>query len=253
MSIVADSGMECFTVDSHVSRAFLETTNAITFTDEDMEIEHPDHRRSFYLMATINSVQIRRALVDTGASLNLIVLSTLEAVGLVDRRILGASMEITRFGGSMELTEGYVQLALRVRPIVALTRFHLINVEASYHVLLGCPWLHKHRLILSTFHQCIKGRLNGRPVKIPANRNPFSQGEVNFAEIMFYDELEPDDESPVPGTLGAPILEEEEGGKSTRDLRNLLERKGQKRELNSSGSRKCVVMREPGGRLIYRL
>ena len=72
-------------------------TNAITFTNEDMEVEHPDHHRPLYLMATINGVQIRRALVDTRASLNFITLSTLEAVGLVDRRILGAPMEITGF------------------------------------------------------------------------------------------------------------------------------------------------------------
>ena len=71
---------------------------------------------------------------------------------------------------------------------------------------------------------------------------------------MFYDELEPNDESPTPGTPGAPILEEEGGGgKGTCDLRNLLERKRQKRELGSSRSRECVVVREPGGRLIYHL
>ena len=68
MSIAADSRMECFTAESHASRAFLETTNAITFTDEDIEVEHPDHRKPLYLMATINSVQIKRALVNTGAS-----------------------------------------------------------------------------------------------------------------------------------------------------------------------------------------
>ena len=50
-------------------------------------------------MVTINSVQIRRALVDIGLSLNLIALSTLEAMGLTDRRILGASMGIIGFGG----------------------------------------------------------------------------------------------------------------------------------------------------------
>ena len=118
---------------------------------------------------------------------------------------------------------------------MALTRFHVINAEVSYHVLLERPWLYKHRLIPSTYHQCIKGRLNGRLVRIPANHNPLSQGEVNFAETMFYDKLEPDDESPASGTPRAPILEEEEeGGKGTCDLRNLLER--QKRELSSSGS-----------------
>ena len=82
----------------------METTNAITFTDEDMEVEHLDHRRPIYLMLTINGVQIRRALVDTGALLNLIALSTLEAVGLIGRRILGALMEITGFGGVVEST-----------------------------------------------------------------------------------------------------------------------------------------------------
>ena len=53
-------------------------------------------------------VQVRRALVDTEASLNLIALSTLEAMGLTGRTILGAPMEITGFGGSAESTEGYV-------------------------------------------------------------------------------------------------------------------------------------------------
>ena len=56
MSIAADSGIECFTVESHASRAYLETTNTITFTNKDMEVKHPDHRRPLYLMATINGV-----------------------------------------------------------------------------------------------------------------------------------------------------------------------------------------------------
>ena len=83
----------------------METTNAITFTDEDMEVEHPDHRRPLYLMATINGVQVRKALVETGASLNLIALNTLKAMGLTGRRILGAPIEITGFGGSTKSTE----------------------------------------------------------------------------------------------------------------------------------------------------
>ena len=71
-------------------------------------------------------------------------------------------------------------------------------------------------------------------------------------ETMFYDELKLDDKTPTFGTLGALILEEEEGG-GTRDLRNLLERKRQKREPSSSRSRECIVVQELGGRLIYHL
>lgn len=56
---------------------------------------------------------------------------------MVGKKILGALVEITRFGGAVESTEGYVQLALRVGPIVALTWFHVINSEVFYHILLG--------------------------------------------------------------------------------------------------------------------
>ena len=94
---------------------------------------------------------------------------------MAGKKILGALVEITRFGGAVESTEGYVQLALRVGPIVTLTRFHVINSEVSYHILLGRPWLYKHYLIPSTYHQCVKGRLNGRPIRIPTNPNPFNQ------------------------------------------------------------------------------
>ena len=69
MNIAIDSEVECFTVESHASRVYLETTNAITFTNEDMEVEYLDHCRPLYLMATINGVRIRRALIDMRAHL----------------------------------------------------------------------------------------------------------------------------------------------------------------------------------------
>uniref|UniRef100_A0A2N9FK63 Reverse transcriptase n=1 Tax=Fagus sylvatica TaxID=28930 RepID=A0A2N9FK63_FAGSY len=65
ITIAAESGATCFTAEAHASRAFLETTNAITFTDEDMEVQYPDHRRPLYLSAVVKDVQVRRALVDT--------------------------------------------------------------------------------------------------------------------------------------------------------------------------------------------
>ena len=53
---------------------------------------------------------------------------------------------------------------------------------------------------------------------------------------MLYDELAPNDEYPTPRTPMASFLEEEERG-DTRDLRNLLDRKRQKKEASSLGSR----------------
>uniref|UniRef100_A0A2N9IHX9 RNase H type-1 domain-containing protein n=1 Tax=Fagus sylvatica TaxID=28930 RepID=A0A2N9IHX9_FAGSY len=39
MTIAAKFGAHCFTAETHACRTFLETTNAITFTDEDMDVQ----------------------------------------------------------------------------------------------------------------------------------------------------------------------------------------------------------------------
>ncbi|GLU04006.1 hypothetical protein SLE2022_211730 [Rubroshorea leprosula] len=53
-----------------------------TFTNEDMEAIYPDHRKPLYLFIQINFVGVKRALVDTGSSLNLIPLSIIIIVGI---------------------------------------------------------------------------------------------------------------------------------------------------------------------------
>jgi hypothetical protein len=137
----------------------------------------------------VKDVQVRRALVDTGSCLNLILLSTLQAANVSQQKIQGSPMEVTGFGGVTEYTMGHVQLVLRVGPIVALTQFQVVNTEAPYHVLLGRPWLHKHKLVSFTYHQCVKGRLNGKPIRIAANSSPFDQTKAHFIEAALYDEL----------------------------------------------------------------
>jgi hypothetical protein len=202
ITIAAESGATCFMAEAHASRAFLETTNVITFTDEDMEVQYPDHRRPLYLSAVVKDVQVRRALVDTGSCLNLIPLSTLQAANVPQQKIQGSPMEVTGFGRVIEYTMRHVQLVLRVRPIVALTRFHVVNAEAPYYVLLGRPWLHKHKLVSSAYHQCVKGRLNGKPIRIAANSSPFDQTEAHFVEVALYDDLTSTGEPPIVKPCG---------------------------------------------------
>ena len=49
--IASDSGTYCLTAEAHASRALVETTTVITFTDEDMEMQHPDYSRPLYVAA----------------------------------------------------------------------------------------------------------------------------------------------------------------------------------------------------------
>uniref|UniRef100_A0A2N9EV74 Integrase catalytic domain-containing protein n=1 Tax=Fagus sylvatica TaxID=28930 RepID=A0A2N9EV74_FAGSY len=193
VSIAAESGAQCFTVEAHASRAYLETTNAISFTNEDIEVQYSDHKRPLYLTASIN--------------------------------------EVIGFEGAAEYTIGHIQLALKVGPILSLTHFHVIDSAVSYHVLLGCPWLHKHKLVSSTYHQCMKGRLNGKPIRIPVNNTPFDETEVHFVEAAFYEDLALAEESSTSRTMGMPLPAWEDiRDHPEADLKNMLELKRKLKE-----------------------
>ena len=156
VSIASSARVECLFVEIPEDRALLQESIKITFSDEDMEVGYPDHKRPLYLATSINQIPINRVLVDTGASVNLIPLSTLQAARILERKIQGCPMEVTRFGGRGEYTASHIQLWLKVSPITSLAQFHVVKTEVSYRVLLGRPWLHKHRLVPSTYHQCVK-------------------------------------------------------------------------------------------------
>ena len=162
MSIASGAGIECLMAKATNDKALLQEANKIIFSDEDMEVGYSDHRRPLYLAASINQIPIKRALLDMDASVNLIPLSTLQAAGISERKIQGCPMKVTEFGGRGEYTAGHIQLWLKVGPIASLAHFHVVKIEVSYHMLLERSWLHKHRLVPSTYHQCVKGRLNGR-------------------------------------------------------------------------------------------
>ena len=110
VSIASSVGVECLSTEIPEDRALLQESTEITFSDEDMEVGYLDHRRPLYLAASINQIPIKRALVDTGASVNLIPLSTLQAIRIPERKIQGCPIEVIGFGGRGEYTAGHIQL-----------------------------------------------------------------------------------------------------------------------------------------------
>ena len=95
--------------------------------------------------------------------------------------------------------------------------------------------MHKHQLISSTYHQCVKGRLNGKPIQIAANPTPFDQSESHFIEVAFYNEVAPAREASLVKLVGIPLPKWEEiRDASDADLRDLLEQKRKRREESNT-------------------
>ena len=57
----------------------------------------------------------------------------------------------------------------------------------------------------STYHQCVKGRFNGKLIRILANPTPFDVSEAHYFEAAFYDELTPSGEDSTLRPVGIPL------------------------------------------------
>ena len=92
--------------------------------------------------------------------------------------------------------------------------------------------MHKHRLIPSTYHQCVKGRLNGRMIRIAANSSPFEQAEAHLVETRFYNEWALSGESLVSKPQSAFIPRWEDIQDNPKpDLRELLVQRKKRKEV----------------------
>ncbi|CAL8168378.1 unnamed protein product [Prunus armeniaca] len=112
MNISAESNPHCFTTQPQ--RSFLGNDNAIVFTDEDMEVPYPDHRRPLYLEGQINDVFIRRALVDRGSSVMILPLSVLTAAGIPLSKIVQSQTSISGVSGiRVRSQSGMCKIGLR--------------------------------------------------------------------------------------------------------------------------------------------
>lgn len=68
----------------------------------------------------------------------------------------------------------------------AATRSHIIDAQTAYHFLSGRPWIHWHKVVLYTYHQCLKAILNGKRVRINVLRIPFSTKWSSFLRSCLF-------------------------------------------------------------------
>ena len=68
--------------------AYQETRESMTFFARDLANRVVDGEIPLYVTAFLGASQIKRALVDTGASTNILHLSTLDALGIPRERII---------------------------------------------------------------------------------------------------------------------------------------------------------------------
>ena len=144
-------------------------SKTIGFTDDDLLLGTTSHYEALYVTGSINGYKIDRIMIDPGSSVNIIPAWLLESLGL-EKHISNNQMgEIHGFNRSIQEVIGIAKLELAIGGVVAKTELSVVEMETSFAVLLGRPWLHDNKVVPSTLHQCMKYIKDGQEIRIDGN------------------------------------------------------------------------------------
>ena len=97
--------------------AYQEAKDLITFSNRDLANRVIDGDRPLYLTTFLGESQIKKALVDTGTSTNILPLPTFVALGILGEKIILEPLQVVGIRSLQQCTLRYVLLDLRVGPI----------------------------------------------------------------------------------------------------------------------------------------
>ena len=128
-------------------------------------------------------------MIDNGATVNLMTLATYKSMEMGQERLVQQSTPLTSFNAGIVPTIGHIVAELQVGPIRSPTRFHVIDADTSYHLLLGRPWIHEHKCVPSSLHQCLKISYMGKEITIRGVKSLFFKNKTHYTEVVLFDEL----------------------------------------------------------------
>lgn len=105
-------------------------------------------------------MELKSALIDPGSSLNIMPLPTLEEIRIPWSKNIEQPIEASGFGGKasfiFDLTVGPIRVA----------RLHDISASPRIILLLERTWIHKHNVVLCTYHLCLKALWKVKKVNV---------------------------------------------------------------------------------------
>ena len=95
-------------------------------------------------------------MVDGGSGVDICPLSTLQSLKINTDRIRTNNVCVWEFDCAKRDTLGEIYLIVTIGPTEFGITFQVIDMDTSYNLLMGRPWIHMARAVPSTLHQVVK-------------------------------------------------------------------------------------------------
>ncbi|XP_074297170.1 uncharacterized protein LOC141627863 [Silene latifolia] len=129
---------------------------AISFDEADIPDEAKHHHDALIITLSIGNCLVKKILVDTGSSVNLIMLETLMNMGFSEKDLVQKAVPWVGFSGETKQSLGEIVIPTFARVINKQVRYLVIDGPSTYNVILGRPWIHEMKAVPSTYHQSLK-------------------------------------------------------------------------------------------------
>lgn len=134
---------------SHIRMA-----NTITFTDKDLPKEN--HNKALHITVITTGKRVPMVLVDNGSALNVCPFRTATCLGYQQKDFAVLGQAIRAYDNTRREVMGIPALEFTAGPVLFKDQFQVLDIPASFNLLLGRPWIHAIEAVPSTLHQKVK-------------------------------------------------------------------------------------------------
>ena len=121
---------------------------------------HFPHSDPLVMEMQIANMIVKRVLVETGSSVNILYKSSLERMGLSSKDLEHCNQTIHEFSGEGMTPSGMIRLPITARTFplsrTVLVNFIVVDFPSVYNVVMGRPILVELRAVVSIHHLMIK-------------------------------------------------------------------------------------------------
>ncbi|XP_042489871.1 uncharacterized protein LOC122069852 [Macadamia integrifolia] len=143
--------------------------NSLMFADANLPLEGSNHTRALHITIDCRGCRIPQVLVDNGSALNVFPLRTFKHLGFDEAEMKPSSQCVRAYDNTRRSVLGIFTVVIVVRPAEFEVDFQVIDIPASFNMILGRPWLHKAGAVSSSLHQKIKFLFKGRVIIVLAD------------------------------------------------------------------------------------
>ncbi|XP_019238710.1 PREDICTED: uncharacterized protein LOC109218777 [Nicotiana attenuata] len=128
---------------------------SIIFDESDTQGLTFPHYDALVISLRISDTDVKWIMVDDGSGACIIHPRVLAQMRLEDE-IVPRCIMLTGFNNVVERTSGEITLPILTGGITLETTFHIMNHDTAYNAIIGRPWIHAMRAIMSSLYQVIK-------------------------------------------------------------------------------------------------